>query len=483
MAHSDSYIDPTLSLSVARVASVTGNPMLDVGWQCSDSRPYFMFSRTYTEGTVQKVETVFTVLSPNKSAGASEVAVYKTEDGSPVYAGSGTQNGTSLAFGGNTYTYSSAPGYYSFTVDKINKWSKCKPIRYNKLADLTDAERQGATYDQSEGYWYGVRISNPTTDYSKIHEVDFDYHRPRGGEYNEPYRLTDFCGYDHKAMANLYGVLLADSIISDEKIESVVDLTIDYAGNNTTGLDVLSSIVKVAAAGSIESAFSAVYAVVMIDHWACALAISDGSTTIEGTREVKPIYSDGTWHTRFSFCAYDLRELTSSGLPTGEHTLSIFLIWGDHMFDKTGAWQDVPSNSLYDGRAFAVPGATALTVTAKESVPTAPIAQATNLLASTQYLMFTVKLISASEYPVVVQATVKIGTMTGNKTKTVTIPGGGQILNANMRFSWADDFGMGVIAGSTVSNINITITSWVDEAKQTAGKGITNGSVLIQEIS
>lgn len=480
MAHSKTYIDQKLPLSVERVASVTGNPMLDPGWQCSDSRPYFMFSRTYTEGTLQKVETVFTVLSPNKSAGASEVAVYKTEDGSPVYAGSGTQNGTSLAFGGNTYTYSSDPGYYSFAVDKINKWSKCKPIRYNKLSELTDAERQGATYDQSEGYWFGVKIANPTTDYSKIHEVDFEYHRPRGGKYNEAYRIEDFCGYDHKAIPNLYGVLLANSIISDEAIEAVVDLTIDYAGNNKTGLDILSAIMKVAAAETLEAAFSAVYAIVMIDHWASALAISNGSAIIEGTREIKPIYSDGEWHTRFSFCAYDLRKLTSSGLPTGEHTLSIFLIWGDHMFDKTGAWQDVPSNSLYDGRAFAVPGATGMTVTVKEAVPTAPVAEVKNLLASTQYLSFTAKLIATSEYPVFVQATVRIGTMAGNRTKTVTIPGGGQIINANMRFSWAEDFGMGVIAGSTITAITITLTSWIDESKKTAGRGITNGSVTVQ---
>lgn len=478
MAHSDSYIDPKLPLSIARVASVTGNPMLDVGWQCSDSRPYFMFSRTYTEGTLQKVETVYTTLSPNKSTSSSEVAVYKTENGSPVYAGSGAQNGTSLTFAGNAYTYSSNPGFYSFSTDKINKWSKCKPIRYNKVADLTDAERQGATYDQNEGYWYGVKISTPTTDYSTIHDVDFDYHRPRGGEYNEPYRLTDFCGYDHKAMANLYGVLLANSIISDEKIESIVDLTIDYAGNNTTGLDVLSSIVKVAAAGSIESAFSAVYAIVMIDHWASALAISDGSTTIEGTREIKPIYSDGAWHTRFSFRAYDLRELISGGLSTGEHTLSVFLVWGDHMLDKTGAWQDVSGGKLYDGRAFAMPNVTGLTVIVKEAVPTAPKATAGTLSATTTALAFMVNLASSSTSPVYVQATVRISSGTTNKSKTLSFPVG--VTGAIFSFNWQNDFGMVVRQGQTVTGITITLTSWIDESKKTAGTGITNGSVTIQ---
>lgn len=477
MAHSKTYIDPALPLSIARVAAVTGNPMLDIGWQCSDARPYFAFTRTYMVGDIQTTDTIYTTLSPNMSKAASEVRVYKIQTETPEYAGTGSQNGGLLTFNGNQYKYSNIPAFREVLLGKINKWSKSKPIRYNKVAALTDAERQGATYDQAEGYWYGVKIAMPTTDYYTIHNVDFDYHRPRGGAQNEPYRLTDFSGYDHKAMPNLYGALLANSIISDEAIESVVDLTIDYAGNNTTGLDILSSIMKVAAADTPEAAFSAVYAIVLIDKWASALALSDGGTSTEGTRTVKPVYSDGEWHTRFSFLAYAIRDLVSSGLTPGEHTLSVFLVWGDHMLDKTGAWQDVSGNKLYDGRAFAVPDATGLTVLVKEAVPTAPKATAGILSANTTSLSFMVNLASRTDDPVYVKVTVRVGTGS-NKAKTSTFPVG--VTGEFFQFNWKDDLGMTVRAGQTVTNINVTLTSWVDEDKQTAGQGITNGSVTIQ---
>ena len=40
MAHSATHIDPALPLSIARVAGVTGNPLLDTMSQCCDVRPY-----------------------------------------------------------------------------------------------------------------------------------------------------------------------------------------------------------------------------------------------------------------------------------------------------------------------------------------------------------------------------------------------------------------------------------------------------------
>ena len=43
MAHSATHIDPSLPLSIERVAGVTGNPMTDWMSQCCDVRPYFAF--------------------------------------------------------------------------------------------------------------------------------------------------------------------------------------------------------------------------------------------------------------------------------------------------------------------------------------------------------------------------------------------------------------------------------------------------------
>ena len=42
--HRTDFIDGSLAFSIARLAAVTGNPMYDVGSQCSDTRPYFKFT-------------------------------------------------------------------------------------------------------------------------------------------------------------------------------------------------------------------------------------------------------------------------------------------------------------------------------------------------------------------------------------------------------------------------------------------------------
>lgn len=81
------------------------------------------------------------------------------------------------------------------TDNNINKWAKYKPVRYNKIGMLTDNERRSVVYglyNKPQEYTdiYLARLArdcafNPLSNY-------WVYQTPRGGNFNEPYRLTDF---------------------------------------------------------------------------------------------------------------------------------------------------------------------------------------------------------------------------------------------------------------------------------------------------
>ena len=45
------------------------------------------------------------------------------------------------------------------THNNINKWSKHKPIRYNKVEGLSDEEFKGTSGDNSLGIYYGIKAS------------------------------------------------------------------------------------------------------------------------------------------------------------------------------------------------------------------------------------------------------------------------------------------------------------------------------------
>lgn len=69
---------------------------------------------------------------------------------------------------------------------KVNKWSKRKPLRFDKITGLTVPEIESL----GSGI---VRVNDFTEPWL------FDYLKPRGGAVDEPYRLGDFRGYNHLA--------------------------------------------------------------------------------------------------------------------------------------------------------------------------------------------------------------------------------------------------------------------------------------------
>ena len=110
-----------------------------------------------------------------------------------VLAGSGIGDSVTDDEGGADWTVANR-------VD-INPMSKYKPVRYNKIAALTEQEfanpnvRYGlhpwAMESSTELKTFNSANSNPN--------VAWIYEKPRGLSYNEPYRITDFYHYFHRA--------------------------------------------------------------------------------------------------------------------------------------------------------------------------------------------------------------------------------------------------------------------------------------------
>lgn len=93
------------------------------------------------------------------------------------------------------------------TSPKINKWAKCKPVRYSTFSPLTDEQRQDVDY--------GIDVSSAhDTTYAGViakaidNNCEYGYLQPRGLPYGEPFRTLDFDGYNHKAKAP-YGYTLS----------------------------------------------------------------------------------------------------------------------------------------------------------------------------------------------------------------------------------------------------------------------------------
>ena len=78
------------------------------------------------------------------------------------------------------------------THTAINKWSKWKPIRYNTVSGITSTILSNVNF--------GLVPASTSTNYAAIAGVKSAYNKPRGGDYNEPYRLGDFRNYNHSAL-------------------------------------------------------------------------------------------------------------------------------------------------------------------------------------------------------------------------------------------------------------------------------------------
>ena len=106
------------------------------------------------------------------------------------------------------------------TRSNINMWAKYKPIKYNKIGVMTDTDFATNVEQSSSTYvcTWGIKRSN-SYNYSDFEENGviksqvWTYNRPTGGS-TSPYRITDFNGYYHRAVAPIEIHLPTEDVIA-----------------------------------------------------------------------------------------------------------------------------------------------------------------------------------------------------------------------------------------------------------------------------
>ncbi len=75
--------------------------------------------------------------------------------------------------------------------NNINKYSKYKPVRWNTISQVS--------LNDLHTLHYGIYVDADIDISVGEQNPYWQYQRPRGGGYSEPYRLADFSGYNHNA--------------------------------------------------------------------------------------------------------------------------------------------------------------------------------------------------------------------------------------------------------------------------------------------
>lgn len=121
---------------------------------------------------------------------------------------------------------------------KINKWSKHKPIRYNKLEPLTELERAGTVQDRVNGIYYGLKLANVGGQLDTLHNANFEYQRVgydlSSGQFINTARMSDWDGYDHGAKPNPLGTIAEKAYM--DLSTPYLEISIKYDEFNTTGV-------------------------------------------------------------------------------------------------------------------------------------------------------------------------------------------------------------------------------------------------------
>lgn len=128
--------------------------------------------------------------------------------------------------------------------EEVNKWSLRKSVRSHKLGEMTDDDFKAVkcglipkAVSKILAQSVGVATSTVYTKEECLAEVsEWEYAQPRGAEYGEYYRMLDFDGYNHLAVAPDSG--WEQMTVSLDQLGTLMEVTVEetitgvYAGKN-----------------------------------------------------------------------------------------------------------------------------------------------------------------------------------------------------------------------------------------------------------
>lgn len=230
---------------------------------------------------------------------------------------------------------------------KINKWAKNKPVDFNSLIPLTDAQR--AWSDPANGIYYGLKMASQSGHLLDLLNVTFEYVRPKGGLYS-PYRQADFNGYDHNAVCSVMGSVIGQFY----DLPKDVRITINVDPNNTTGIDFGQ--IALGTEGTAAQALAALknlYPCILLKNNSSGRtfvrALKNFSTDAPGTLFTSNAWQNG-WYADLTGCA----GVVST---TQTYTLCVFLTSNVTVDWDVTSWVEITGTAVDAPRSIAVPDA------------------------------------------------------------------------------------------------------------------------------
>lgn len=112
------------------------------------------------------------------------------------------------------------------THPNINKWSKWKPVRYNKDVGITESELRSVNC--------GLLKYEETTNFKLLipSALMWFYLKPRGGSVNEFYRIGDFRNYNHNGLPPIISIP-ANTITVNKITDPILTMEIEYVTQYT----------------------------------------------------------------------------------------------------------------------------------------------------------------------------------------------------------------------------------------------------------
>ena len=114
----------------------------------------------------------------------------------------------------------------------VNMWSKWKPVRFNSIIPITQAQLEAVKYGITFDTYANIEAIRTAYQNSS---VVWSYDKPRGGLYNEPYRLTDFTNYEHSAIAPIAGAFATPQAQNIENGQTTITGSVFINGSPKVG--------------------------------------------------------------------------------------------------------------------------------------------------------------------------------------------------------------------------------------------------------